>query len=67
LKEHLIQIEGMSCEHCVMAVRKKLSALSALEIRDVSIGSARVAYDEARLSEEDLRRAIEDAGYAVRA
>ncbi|HXX64864.1 MAG TPA: heavy-metal-associated domain-containing protein [Bacteroidota bacterium] len=67
MKEHLIQIEGMSCEHCVMAVRKKLSALSALEIRDVSIGSARVAYDEARLSEEDLRRAIEDAGYAVRA
>ena len=67
MKEHLIQIEGMSCEHCVMAVRKKLSALSALEIRDVSIGSARVAYDEARLSEEDLRRAIEDAGYAIRA
>jgi len=65
VKEQLIHIEGMSCEHCVMAVRKKLSALSGLEVQEVTIGSARVAYDEARVSPEDLRRAVEDAGYSI--
>lgn len=65
MKEYLIRIDGMSCHHCVMAVRKKLATLSGVEVKDVTIGSARVVYDESRVSAEDLRSAVEEAGYSV--
>lgn len=61
-----IKIEGMSCGHCVIAVRKELSKLQ-LEINDVSIGSAEIEYDETKLTSEEIKKAITDAGYLVTA
>ncbi|MGK9368144.1 heavy-metal-associated domain-containing protein [Melioribacter sp. Ez-97] len=58
------KIEGMSCQHCVMAVKKELSSL-ALESADVEIGKAKVQYDESKVTEEQIKRAIEEAGYKV--
>lgn len=62
--EELI-IEGMTCHHCVMAVRKELSKLPHVLVEDVQIGKARVQYDENKIRREDLARAIEDAGYKM--
>lgn len=59
-----INIEGMSCQHCIHAVKSELSKLS-LKIKDVSIGSAEVEYDESKITENDLKKAIEEAGYKV--
>jgi copper chaperone len=59
-----IKIEGMSCEHCVMAVRKELSRLP-LKIKDVSIGSAEIEYEETKVTSEDIKQAIDNAGYSV--
>ncbi len=59
-----IKIEGMSCGHCVMAVRKELSRLS-LKIKDVSIGSTEVEYDETKVTSDDIKKAINNAGYSV--
>jgi copper chaperone len=59
-----LKIDGMSCNHCVMAVQKNLSRIDLIKF-DVKIGSAKVEFDEKKISEEVIIKAIEDAGYQV--
>jgi copper chaperone len=58
-------IEGMSCGHCVMAVRKELSRLDNVKVDDVQIGKAKVEFDETKIQESTIINAIEEAGYKV--
>ena len=58
------KIEGMTCQHCVMAVKKELSKLN-LESADVQIGSAKVIFDESKVSSAKVAEAITEAGYKV--
>ena len=58
------KIEGMSCQHCVIAVQKNLSSLN-LKKYNVSIGTAKIEFDEHIIKEETIVKAIEDAGYKV--
>jgi copper chaperone CopZ len=48
-----------------MSVRKELSKLPGVEVRDVRIGSALISYDEAKVSDARIKSAVEDAGFAV--
>ena len=59
-----IKIDGMSCGHCIIAVRKELSRLP-LKIKDVSIGSAEIEYDEAKVTSDEIKKAINKAGYSI--
>jgi len=34
-----IEIVGMTCEHCVRAVRNRLSSTAGVDVTDVKIGS----------------------------
>jgi copper chaperone len=65
MAEVTLKIEGMSCQHCVMSVKKAVDSLDGVSSSDVEVGSARVVYDESRLSEEAIREAINRAGYKV--
>lgn len=58
-----ISIEGMSCGHCEMAVRKELSKLDNVKVKDVKIGKAVVEYDESKVNENVLYNAVQQAGY----
>jgi len=58
------KIDGMSCHHCVMSVEKNLSKLNLNELK-VNIGSADVNYDENKISETEIIKAIEESGYKV--
>ena len=58
-------IEGMSCQHCVMAVQKELANLEGVEVREARIGSVSVAYDEAKVDPARIEGAIAEAGYRV--
>ncbi len=58
-----IQIAGMSCMHCVAAVKKELAATEGVEVEEVTIGSARVRYNPERARKENIFEAIEEAGY----
>jgi copper chaperone len=60
-----LKIEGMSCGHCVMAVKKELNKLTDVVVEDVQIGSAKVKYDETKVTEKKIEDAIEEAGYKV--
>jgi copper chaperone len=58
-----IKIDGMSCGHCEMAVRKELSRLDDVKVKNVKIGEAVVEYDETKVNEQKLYDAIIEAGY----
>ncbi len=60
-----IRIDGMSCNHCVMSVKKELGKIPGLHIKDVRIGSASVEYDESLVTPEKIKEAVEEAGYAL--
>jgi copper chaperone len=65
MKSHELTIEGMSCQHCVMHVRKELSKISGLVIEEVQIGKARVQYDDTKVSPKHLEKAVHEAGYKL--
>jgi len=60
-----LEISGMSCGHCVNAVRGALEELDGVEVRKVEIGAASVEYDPSRSSPAAIEHAIADAGYQV--
>lgn len=64
MKLEKLLIEGMSCNHCVMHVKKELAKLD-INIKNVQIGSADVEYDESKVSHSDLTKAVDEAGYKV--
>jgi copper chaperone len=65
MKIQEFKIEGMSCGHCVMSVRKELTRLDNVKVNDVQIGKAKVEYDENKSSENLIIQAIEEAGFKV--
>ncbi|HEX2984281.1 MAG TPA: cation transporter [Ignavibacteriales bacterium] len=64
MKLEKFKIEGMSCNHCVMAVRKELSKLN-VNVKDVQIGYAEIEYDEKNVTRDQIANNISNAGYRV--
>jgi copper chaperone len=60
-----LTIQGMSCGHCVMHVRKALATVSGLKTESVDIGKALVEFDETIVTRELIAKAIEEAGYKL--
>jgi copper chaperone len=60
-----LSIAGMSCGHCVTAVRKALEATPGVQVDQVAIGSATVRYDEDAVTPERIAQAVTDEGYAA--
>jgi copper chaperone CopZ len=60
-----LKIDGMSCGHCVTAVKKALEGLDGVTVESVAIGSATVEYDPAVVSPEKIVGAVSDAGYSA--
>lgn len=62
-------VEGMTCQHCVHAVTEEVSALptvSDVDIQLVAGGTSTVTVTSAaELSDEQLRAAIDEAGYTL--
>ena len=57
------RIQGMTCNHCVMAVQKGLTKVAGVTSADVKIGSALVSFDEHKTTEQHIRSAIQETGY----
>ncbi len=66
MSEAALKIEGMTCQHCVMRVKKAVEQLPGVSQAEVGIGTARITYDESRTKEQELERAVEEAGYKIR-
>lgn len=63
MEELTLEIEGMSCGHCVGQVTKALSQLDGVQVKTVKVGEARVAYDQREIAMADIARAVNEAGY----
>ena len=60
----VMNIEGMSCMHCAARVEKALNALGVTAKVDLEGKKATVTLDSP-VSDEALKKAVEDAGYDV--
>jgi copper chaperone len=69
MTEKTFNVPDMSCGHCKAAVEGELNKLSGVEssLADVEKGTVEVRYDEGTVTTEDLKGAIEEAGYTVAA
>lgn len=65
MKTEELTIEGMTCGHCIVTVKKALANLPHTTVEDVQIGRAQVQYDESKVKREDLAKAISEAGYEL--
>ncbi|UCG79361.1 MAG: heavy-metal-associated domain-containing protein [Nitrospirota bacterium] len=65
MSDALIKIDGMSCQHCVMRVKKAVDAVEGVQSSEVEIGSARVKFDESKTTEDAIRSAITGSGYKI--
>lgn len=62
-----LNVEGMSCEHCVHAVKTAAGALAGVSNVDVDLKGKKVtvAFDPAQVTLKQIEDAIEDQGYDV--
>jgi copper chaperone len=58
------KVEGMACQHCVMAVKKELNKLEVKDYK-VEIGLVEIDLQKNNLTREQVKQAIEKAGYMV--
>jgi copper ion binding protein len=65
MAEITLKIEGMSCQHCVMNVKKAVDSIEGVKSSDVSVGSAKVEYDDSKTNKEIIARAVQNAGYKI--
>ena len=60
-----MKIDGMTCGHCVAAVKSALNGVDGVQVERVAVGTAAVAFDPTRTSNDAIAQAIEDEGYSV--
>ena len=60
-----LKIQGMSCGHCVMALKKELEKIGGLVVHSVEIGSAEVSWNGEKIDETILKAAVNEAGFKL--
>ncbi len=66
MTEATILIDGMTCMHCAMRVKKAIEALAGINSLNVEVGKAELRYDESQTSKPDIEAAITKAGYKIK-
>jgi copper chaperone len=66
MTDAVIRIEGMSCQHCVMRVKKAIEGLAGVSSLSVEIGQAKVSFDETKIQKKDIEAAVVKTGYKVK-
>ena len=67
MEELILNIDGMTCGHCVGQVTKALAQLDGVQVKIVKVGEALVAYDQREISPADIARAVNEEGYEAQA
>ena len=62
-----MDIDGMTCGHCVRSVDAALKELAGVTVEQVAVGQATVSFDPAATTTDRIAQAIADEGYSVRA
>ncbi|WP_408010584.1 copper chaperone CopZ [Pseudalkalibacillus sp. A8] len=65
--EKTLDIKGMTCNHCKQAITTALQDLNGVNyvVVDLKQGKAHVNYEEGKVTEAQMKEAVEDQGYDV--
>ena len=58
-------VTGMTCGHCAKAVSTEVSALDGVSAVGVDVEAGTVAVTGEGVTEDAVRRAVDEAGYAL--
>jgi copper chaperone len=67
MTEKTMNVQGMSCDHCRMAVTRAVGAVPGVAGVEVNLeeGTVKVSFDETQVRLDSLRQAIRGEGYEV--
>lgn len=67
MQTELLKVTGMTCGGCVSSITSALKAVAGVEAVNVSLADheARVQYNERLASPQQLRSAVEGAGFGL--
>ena len=62
-----LTVTGMMCEGCVAAVKAALESVAGVKNADVSLEKkeAVISYDPAQATKDEMKKAVENAGYGL--
>ena len=65
MAQEIIKVEGMSCMHCQLGVKKAVEAVEGVKRADVNLQTKQVTieYEEGKVNLEDVKAAIRETGY----
>jgi len=63
MHEREIRVDGMTCQHCIMAVQKELDKVPGITVKVVRVGAVVYASDDVDRADARVRDAISAAGY----
>jgi copper chaperone CopZ len=58
-------VTGMSCSHCVNSVREEVSQIADVDSVDIDLASGRLTVTGRGFSTDEVRRAVQHAGYKL--
>ncbi len=67
MAELVYRVPGMSCDNCEQAVKKEVAKVAGVETVEVDLETKLVLVRGDNLSDDELRAAIDEAGYEVEA
>jgi copper chaperone len=65
MTQETIKVEGMSCMHCQLRVKKAVEAVEGVQRADVNLQTKQVTvdYEEGKVNLEKVKAAIRETGY----
>ncbi len=66
-ESRVLRVPDMSCGHCELSVQEALDELDGVEKAkaDHKAGEVELTYDSNKITDEELRKAIDEAGYTL--
>ena len=62
----ILKVKGMSCQHCVMSVKKALGQLEGVQNIEVDLQKGEVRFENTKtMALSQIEKAIKEAGYEV--
>lgn len=65
MSDKVYQVSGMTCGHCVQAVRTEVSSVAGVDAVDVDLESGRVTVSGSGFTDADIAAAVDEAGYVL--
>ena len=67
MKEKIVYIDGMQCNHCKMSVEKALNSIEEVENVNVSLEDKKAIISlNGDVSNEKIKQVIDEAGFEVK-